>query len=412
MAAQTSPRRIFLADADAFYVAVARMVDPDGAGKAPLLIVGGSRESRGVVCSASYETRKFGVRSAMPISRALRLCPDAMCVPVPRKACSVKSGEIRGVLEKFAPVVEGASIDEWYLDMGGTEGVYHNETLAVTAHRIRDAVKRETDLSVSIGGGTNKLIAKMAVERAKPKPGSGADGVHVVEPGNEGEFLKTFSLAEIPLVGPKFQERLAALGMVEVTDVLQYNVPTLQSWLGKREAEWLWERVHGVSDSEVDPGGEAKSISRDETFAQDLTEDREIERELVALVTRAAFDMRSDGMSARTITVRIRDMDFRTRSARRTLVEPVVSDRVVLRVARELLGKLRSSRRVPARLIGVALSSLAQDPEADQLALFSQNKNPDADTLRDRILSKAVDRVREKFGPRSVLPASLTSDGE
>jgi DNA polymerase-4 len=335
-----------------------------------------------------------------------------MCVPVPRKACSVKSGEIREVLEKFAPVVEGASIDEWYLDMGGTEGVYHNESLAVTAHRIRDAVKRETSLSVSIGGGTNKLVAKMAVERAKPKPGSGADGVHIVEPGMEGEFLKTFSLAEIPLVGPKFQERLAALGMVNVPDVLQYNVPTLQSWLGKREAEWLWDRVHGVSDSEVDPGGEAKSISRDETFAQDLTEDRDIERELVALVTRAAFDMRSDGMSARTITVRIRDMDFRTRSARRTLVEPVVSDRVVLRVARELLAKLRSSRRVPARLIGVALSSLAQDPEADQLALFSQNKNPDADTQRDRILAKAVDRVREKFGPRSVLPASLTSDGE
>jgi DNA polymerase-4 len=412
MVTLTSPRRIFLADADAFYVAVARMVDPDGAGKAPLLIVGGSRESRGVVCSASYETRKFGVRSAMPISRALRLCPDAMCVPVPRKACSVKSGEIREVLQKFAPVVEGASIDEWYLDMGGTEGVYHNESLAVTAHRIRDAVKRETSLSVSIGGGTNKLVAKMAVERAKPKPGSGADGVHIVEPGMEGEFLKTFTLAEIPLVGPKFQERLAALGMVNVPDVLQYNVPTLQSWLGKREAEWLWDRVHGVSDSEVDPGGEAKSISRDETFAQDLTEDRDIERELVALVTRAAFDMRSDGMSARTITVRIRDMDFRTRSARRTLVEPVVSDRVVLRVARELLGKLRSSRRVPARLIGVALSSLAQDPEADQLALFSQNKNPDADTQRDRILAKAVDRVREKFGPRSVLPASLTSDGE
>jgi DNA polymerase-4 len=412
MQIQTSPRRIFLADADAFYVAVARMIDPDGAGNAPLLIVGGSRESRGVVCSASYETRKFGVRSAMPISRALRLCPDAMCVPVPRKACSVKSGEIRSVLEKFAPVVEGASIDEWYLDMGGTEGVYHNESLSVTAHRIRDAVKSETDLSVSIGGGTNKLVAKMAVERAKPKPGSGADGVHIVEPGHEGEFLKTFTLAEIPLVGPKFQERLAALGMVKVTDVLQYNVPTLQSWLGKREAEWLWDRVHGVSESEVDPGGEAKSISRDETFAEDLMEDRDIDRELVALVTRAAFDMRSDGLSARTITVRIRDMDFRTRSARRTLIEPVVSDRVVLRVARELLAKLRSSRRVPARLIGVALSSLAQDPEADQLALFSQNRNPDADTQRDRILAKAVDRVRERFGPRSVLPASLTSDGE
>ena len=401
-------RRIFLADADAFYVAVARMVDPEGAGKAPLLIVGGSRESRGVVCSASYETRKFGVRSAMPISRALRLCPDALCVPVPRKACSVKSHEIRSVLERYAPVVEGASIDEWYLDMGGTEGVYHNEPLRDTAHRIRNAVKKETDLSISIGGGTNKLIAKMAVERAKPKPGSGADGVHIVEPGHEAEFLRTFTLAEIPLIGPKFQERLAALGMTTVPDVLQYNVATLTSWFGKREAEWLWDRVQGISDSVVDPGGEAKSISRDETFAKDIDDDRELERELVALVTRAAFDLRSDGLSARTVTVRIRDMDFRTRSARRTLVEPVVSDRVVLRVARELLAKLRSARRVPARLLGVALSSLAQDPEADQLALFAAKSGTGEETARDRILSRAVDRVREKFGPKSVLPASLT----
>src|SRR5688500_14671266 len=228
----TSPpvnRRILLADADAFFVAVARMVDPDGAGRAPMLIVGGSRESRGVVCSASYETRKFGVRSAMPISRALRLCPDAMCVPVPRKACSVKSSEIRAVLDRYAPVVEGASIDEWYMDLAGTEGVYHHEPLATTAHRMRDAVRAETGLSVSIGGGTNKLVAKLAVERAKPKPGTGADGVHIVPPGSEAEFLRTFQLAEIPMVGPKFQERLASLGMTTVPDVLQYDLPTLRT---------------------------------------------------------------------------------------------------------------------------------------------------------------------------------------
>src|SRR5512147_1067543 len=113
----STPRRIFLADADAFYVAVARMIDPDGAGQAELLIVGGSRESRGVVCSASYETRRFGVRSAMPIAQALRLCPKAMCVPVPRKECAAMSREIREVLHRFTPVVEGASIDEWYLDL-------------------------------------------------------------------------------------------------------------------------------------------------------------------------------------------------------------------------------------------------------------------------------------------------------
>ncbi|MEW5916964.1 MAG: DNA polymerase IV, partial [Gemmatimonadota bacterium] len=135
-----APRRILLADADAFFVAVARLVDPDGAGKAPLLIVGGSRESRGVVCSASYETRVYGVRSAMPISRALRLCPQAMCVPVPGKACGAKSREIRAVLQRFTPVVSGASIDEWYMDLGGTERIYNDEPLRDTAHRIRRAV--------------------------------------------------------------------------------------------------------------------------------------------------------------------------------------------------------------------------------------------------------------------------------
>jgi DNA polymerase-4 len=401
-------RRILLADADAFFVAVARMVDPEGAGRARLLIVGGSRESRGVVCSASYETRRFGVRSAMPIARALRLCPDAMCVPVPRRACSVKSAEIREVLGQFAPVVEGASIDEWYLDLGGTEGLYHHEPLATTAHRIRDAVRRATRLSVSIGGGPNKLIAKLAVERAKPKAGTGGDGVHVVEPGTEEEFLRTFSLAELPLVGPKFQARLAARGLATVPDVLEHGLPALRRWLGDREAQWLWDRVHGVSDSPVESGGEAKSISRDETFPEDLHDDRDLQRELLALVTRAASDLRSDGLAARTVTVRIRDTDFRTRSAQRTLLEPVVSDRVIMRVARELLAKLRTARRVPARLLGVALSHLGQDPTADQLALFAAEADPLAETERDRVLARTVDRVREKFGAKSIVPGSLT----
>jgi len=406
----TTARRILLADADAFYVAVARMVDPDGAGKEPLLIVGGSRDSRGVVCSASWETRKFGVRSAMPISRALKLCPQAMCVPVPRKACSVKSREIRAVLERFSPMVEGASIDEWYLDLGGTEGVYHHEHLSVTAHRIRGVVSEATGLSISIGGGTNKLIAKMAVERAKPKPGSGADGVHIVEPGCEEEFLRSFNLAEIPLVGPRFQQRLAALGMTTVPDVLQYDLPALKQWLSPREAEWLWDRVHGISDSAVETLGEARSISRDETFAMDLSDDRDLERELLALVTRAAFDMRSEELSARTITVRIRDMDFRTRSARRTLNETVVSDRVIMGVARELLAKLRKARRVPARLLSVALSSFAHDSRADQLTLLADTANPLAETDRDRTIARTVDKVRGKFGAGGILPAALVRE--
>ena len=415
-------RRILLADADAFYVAVARALDPEGAGRAALLIVGGSRESRGVVCSASYETRKFGVRSAMPIARALRLCPDAMCVPVPRKACGQKSAEIRKVLQQFAPIVEGASIDEWYLDLSGTEGVYHHEPLATTAQRIRAAVHEATGLTLSIGGGTNKLIAKLAVDRAKPKSGPGGSGVVIVEPGGEEAFLRSCTLAEIPLVGPKFQARLAARGLITVEDVFRYDLATLRQrgGLSAREATWLWNRVHGVDDAGVVHRGVARGISRDETFGKDLHNDTDIERELLALVTRAAADLRADGLTARIVTVRLRDWDFRTRSAQRALPEPVVSDRVILRVARELLTTLRKARRVPARLVGVRLSGLAAAAIADQLALFAPSP-PDPlsalrrggtadETERDRGLARAIDRVRGKFGQKSILPGRLTEE--
>ena len=398
-------RRILLADADAFYVAVARAVDPEGAGRATLLIVGGSRDSRGVVCSASYEVRKYGVRSAMPIARALRLCPDATCVPVPFKACWEKSREIRHVLQQFTPVVEGASVDEWYLDMTGTEGIYQHEPLATTAQRIRARVRDETGLTLSIGGGTNKLIAKMAVDRAKPSSGAAGDGVVIIEPGAEEAFLRTCTLAEIPLVGPKFQQRLAQHGLVRVEDVLRYDRAALEQWMSTREAAWLWNRVHGRDDNTVAHRVMNKGISRDETFGRDLSADEDIERELLRLVTRAASDMRGDGLTARTVAVRLRDWDFTTRATQRTLREPVVSDRVILRLARELLAKLRQARRVPARLVGVRLSGLAKAHDRDQMALLASDE-----TERDRGLARAIDRVRGKYGPKSIIPGGLAPE--
>ncbi|HUX32261.1 MAG TPA: DNA polymerase IV [Gemmatimonadaceae bacterium] len=401
------PRRILLADADAFFVAVARMEDPQGVGREPLLIVGGTRESRGVVCSASYETRAYGVRSAMPIAQALRLCPAAVCVPVPRKACAQKSGEIREVLERFSPVVEPASIDEWYLDLAGTEALYRQEPLAETARRMREMIARDTGLHVSFGGGTSKLVAKLAVERAKPKPDSGATGVFVVAPGAEAEFLRGIALAEIPMIGPRFQERLARFGMRTVPDVLQYEVETLVQWLGAREAHWLYDRARGMDAREVAPRLDAKSISRDETFPQDLADDASLNQELLALVTRAAADLRGEGLRARTVTVRIRDHDFRNRSASRTMEQGVMSDRVLLAQARHLLSRLRAGRRVPARLLGVALSGLAEDETADQLALFEGERDPAVETARDRAVARAVDQVRAKFGPRGIGPGGV-----
>jgi DNA polymerase IV len=400
---------VLLADADAFYVAVARLVDPDGAGRAPLLIVGGSADSRGVVCSASYETRKFGVRSAMPVSQALRLCPRAMCVPVPRRECSTKSRQIRAILHRFAPVVETASIDEWYMDLTGTEALYGGEPIERTAHRIRDAVREGSGLTVSIGGGSNKLIAKLAVEVAKPKPDTDRTGVHIVPAGDEGEFLTRFTLGEIPLVGPRFQERLKRHGMVTVRDVLAHDERTLVTWLGKRDAHWLLDRVHGVDHGKVSGDGELKSLSREDTFPADIGDDASLERELLRLVVRAAADLRAEGLTTRTVTVKLRDYDFATRQASRTLDEGVLSDRPIHETARALLRRLRSARRCKARLLGVSLSSLAPAPAPAQLAFFDAPAGTLAETARDRTLAHTVDVLRERFGDDVIGPGSLAA---
>lgn len=390
-------RRILLADADAFYVAVARLVDPEGAGRARCLVVGGSAEHRGVVTSASYEARAFGVHSAMPMSRAMRLCPEAVVVPVPWEACAAKSREIRLTLERYAPVVEQASQDEFYLDLSGTEKLYRNETLEQTARRIRAAVALATELTVSIGGATTKLVAKIAAGVAKPGPDRPGDGVHIVPPGGEETFLRRFALADLPMVGPRAQERLAKLGWRSVTDVQRQDLRTLVARLGEREGEWLWERVRGIDRSPVAPWSEPKSISRDTTFATDLERDDDLLRELAQQVDRATADLRGEGLVARTVTVKLRDADFTTRQAGKTLPAPVITDRAVFAVARELLARLRAKRRMPARLIGVALSQLERPGAAAQLALLETERT--GETERDRTLARAMDRVREKFGP-------------
>jgi DNA polymerase IV len=399
-----SPRRVLLADCDQFFVAVARLVDPEGAGVAPLLIVGGSRESRGVVCSASYEVRQYGVRSGMPISRALRLCPQAMCVPVPRRACSEKSRAVAAVLKRFAPVVEPASVDELYLDLSHTEKLYRDEPLADTAKRIREAVGREAGVSVSIGGGTSKLVAKLAVEMAKPRPGTGATGVHIVAPGDEAAFLLRCGLADIPGVGPRFQQRLAQLGWETVADVVALDRAALTRNLGERGGQWLYDRVRGIDGTPVRSRGQAKSISRDETFPKDLTDPALLERELLRLVDRAAGDLRDAGLAARTITVKLRDADFVTRQASRTVSEALTTDRAIAPIARALFARLRGQRRTAARLIGVSLSHF--DGKADQLDLLDAG----AERLegdRDRKLARAVDAVRERYGHDAIAPAVL-----
>jgi DNA polymerase-4 len=428
-------RRILLVDADAFFVAVARQVDPEGAGRATLLIVGGAADSRGFVCSASYEARRFGVRSGMPIRQAVRRCPGALCVPVPRGACVERSRAIAAVLARWAPVVQPSSIDEWYLDLGGTEALYR-EPLSDTARRLRRAVHEATGLSVSIGGGTSRLVAKLAVELGKP--GVGGDGVHVVAPGDEATFMTRFALADLPMVGPKLAERLARVGLRTVPDALAWNEAALVGLLGARAGRWLHRRVRGLDDTPVAAREAAKSVSREDTFPHDLHDDAAMERELLRLAGKVAADLRGDGLRARTITVKVRDADFVTRQGARTLDAPVESDRAVFEVARQLFRRLRGQRRVGVRLLGVACSGFGEASAPAQLALFDAPTEASADapspagaavdaeraapapiaalpavveTERDRTLARTLDAIRGRFGAQAIGPATLRGDG-
>jgi len=381
-----------------FYVQLARLADPEGVGRVPLLIVGGTAESRGVVCSASYEVRAFGVRSGMPISRAVRLCPEALCVPVPRKLCMQKGREVVRVLQRFAPAVQSASPDEAYLELtSAMETVYRGRELEAIAHDIRRAVFEDTQIRISLGAGTNRLVAKLAVERAKPRPGTDGRGVYVVAPGDEAAFVSTFRLADLPGVGPKFQERLARIGWRDVRDVVPHELATLERIAGVRQGRWLYDIVRGIDDSAVEGRSVAKSIGHETTFPRDVLSDAELRRTLLGLVDGAVSDLRQGGYGVRTITVRIKDADFVLRQASRTVPGRLTTYQAVAPIAGELLQRLRGARRVPARLVGVSLSQLTDAGGADQLALF-EGATAESETAKQRRIAAAVDHLRSRLG--------------
>jgi DNA polymerase-4 len=397
-------KRLLLVDCDCFFVQVARLEDPEGAGRAPLLIVGGSASGRGVVTSASYEAREFGVRSAMPTGQALRLCPDATVVGVPRGACGRKSREIEEVLERLSPVVQAASIDEFYLDLTGTERLLRGEALEETARRIRRSVLDETEISVSIGGGTNRTVAKLATRRAKP------GGVFTVPPGGEADFLREHRLGDLPGVGPSFLKTLERKGLVSVEDALSVQKEWLERWLGPSRGGWLYDRIRGRDSRPVHGRDPRKSISSERTFPEDLDDDDELEARLLRIATGVARTLRSKGLRARTVTVKIRDGDFTTRQAGHTLPEPVESDPAIAGAARALLEELRSRRRAGVRLLGVALSGLVDVDAPTQLALFEETGR--AETERDRTVSRLMDDVRGRFGDDALRPGRMFEEEE
>jgi DNA polymerase-4 len=400
---QPLERRILLVDCDAFFVQVARLEDPEGVGKAKLLIVGGSPTGRGVVTSASYDARAYGVRSAMPTSQALRLCPGATIVGVPRGAVTRRSREVRAALEDLAPVVQAASVDEFYLDLSGTERLFGNESFEESAWRIRREVLNRTRISVSLGGGTRRIIAKLAATKAKPA------GVYIVPSGGEQAFLDPLPLSELPGIGPSLVGSLRERGLVTVADAVAVQRDWLERWFGSRRGAWLYRRIRGVDGSAVDPADRRKSISSERTFFEDLNNDADLARRLVELSASVGSTLRKKSFRARTVTVKLRDHDFSTRQHSRTLPEPIESNAAITEVARELLADLRGGRRVPARLLGVGLTGLVPASDAEQLGLFAEEVAGESE--RDRSVSRVVDQLADKFGYGAVVSGRMI-DGE
>ena len=381
-------------DLDAFFVEVCRRHHPE-LREVELLVVGGRREQRGVVQSASYGARRFGVRAGMPIAEAVRLCPDATFFQGDFTHYRDASREVEAVLGEFSPIVVMASLDEAYLDFGGTERLYPGSLLPV-AMKLRDAVRAGAGLDVSVGIGSNRMIAKLASDYAKPR------GLMEVRAGWEEGFLAGLPLSALPGVGPKTAARWAELGLVDVARVQALGVEALERLVGADAAKELKLRAHGYGGTTLSADRPTKSVSRETTLSRDERDPARLEALLGLLTARVAAQLREEGVVARTVTLKLRHDDFVTVTRRHTLPEATDLDQELLRAARALFAgafaEVRNRDR-GVRLIGIAATNLTTAVEPDLFEL------PERARLRD--LTDAVDRVRDRYGFDAVTPASL-----
>ncbi len=386
--------RIMHLDLDAFFVEVCRRHDP-ALREVDLLVVGGRRDSRGVVQSASYGARAFGVRSGMPIAQAARLCPAATFVRGEFARYREASAAVRAVVERFAPLVVMTGLDEGYLDFSGTDLLYP-VSLLDHAGAIRAAVSAEAGLDCSIGIGGNRMIAKMASDFAKPR------GICEVRPGWERGFVAGLPLAAVPGVGPKTAARLAGLGLTDVHQIQALSLEQLAARIGRDEALHLKRRADGRGGTVLHAAGLPKSVSRETTFSRDVTDAAELDRVLHLLTSRVASQLRGEELVAGAVVLKLRHGDFVTVTRRRALADPTALDAELLTPARALLAPAFSAargRRQGVRLLGIAAVAL-RPAEAPQLF------EPEDRTRRRRV-AEAIDRVRARFGDASVASARL-----
>ena len=386
IAGGATPRAITHVDMDAFYAAIEQRDRPELRGLP--VIVGASPTGRGVVSAASYEARRFGVQSAMPIGRAARLCPHAAFLPVDMQKYQRVSVQVMGILVDFSPLVEPVSVDEAFVDLSGTESLFGSPLDAVRL--IKTRILAEIGLTASAGLAANKFVAKVASELEKP------DGLVVVAAGDEARFLGALPIERLWGVGRVMAKALGDLGFTTISQLQRAPRAVLAHRFG-RHGEILHDLAFGRDDRSVEPHGVPKSIGAEETFGVDCTNPEQLKTTLRSHAERVAAELREGGFSAGRVTLKLRLAPFETHT-RSVTEEPTQDGLELYRRALALLERDRVTR--PVRLIGLSASRLGPSGKG-QLDLL------DPAALRRERLARVVDRLAARFGEGTVIPAAL-----
>jgi DNA polymerase IV len=375
-------RNIIHFDLDAFFVAVECMRNKKLLGK-PLIIGGSSR--RGVVAACSYETRKFGVHSAMPMYLALQLCPDAVVISGDMEAYSQQSHVVTDIIADTAPMFEKASIDEFYIDASGMDRYFGAFKWAV---ELQQKIIKNSGLHISLGMSVNKLVSKVATGEFKPK------AQKHIPAGTEKEFLAPLSVDKIPMIGKQTSSFLHDMGVRTVSTLRNMPVKFLASAFGKNGVS-LWNKAHGIDDSPVVPYAEQKSISTECTFEEDTIDTKRLKSVLIAMVEKVAFQLREQKKLVSCVTVKIRYSNFDTET-KQIQIPYTSSDHILLNVVTQLFDKLYN-RRMMIRLVGVRLSNLVHGNH--QISMFD-------DTTETINLYEAIDQIKHKHGAEKLVRAT------
>lgn len=367
------------ADLDAFFVSVEQVLNPELRGKP--VVVGGKPDRRGVVAAASYEARTYGLHSGMPLATAYRLCPHAIFIEGSFHRYREASHKFMNILADFSPYLEPMGLDEAYLDVTGFESIHGS--IYKMAQTIKQRVKQEIGICVSIGIASNKVVAKVASELSKP------DGLLEVADGEERSFLAPLPISRLPGAGEKTEQVLREWGIHTIGHLAAMSLSTLKSRFGAF-GEVLHRHANGVGSSAVEPPAAAKSISRETTFDEDTGNHFLLQATLRYLSERVGASLRRQDKQAKCVTIKLRYADFTTITRSCTLSQSESTDKVIFDTAMKLLEKAISHQKQPVRLIGVGVAKFVEPGR--QLALL------DASTLREERLNKVIDRIRSKYG--------------